>query len=262
MMPKLELRFYSREEIANLIGIDMKNQNFKRKVTDTLTKFGYKYEYSRKGVNITYIPTTAEEQIKEIVLRRFGIDVQTDVRAFATFFYLLATQFEYQSCPWIERAKMLEQDEGITISDRTLRNWTNKMMEQNLIIKDESEKEAWRTCYSPTEYENYWDGNGWSIRHKKIQEPLVEEEDFKEMKQYWKDLFQYIEDAQNDPSLCEELTPQGFISHLTPNQYAAKRVWREYGCCYYYCKPFVFNAFQDEEIKYLFSLIEEYYLNK
>ena len=263
-MTKLEKRYYTRAELAEILEIKENDSHFARKVKETLTKYGYEYKYSCKGVDITYIPTTIEEQIKEIALRRFGIDVQTAAAAFSTFFYLLSTQFEYQSCPWTERVKMLKECEGIDICEKTLRNWTNILIKQNLIVKDIGNREAWRTYYHPTEYEFVWDPVRMTTvqRKKKVQEPLTSKEDFDEMSRYWKDLFQYKKDAEENPKLCEVVNKvTGEVKQITPNQYAAKRVWKEYGCCYYYCKPFIFNAFQDEEIKHLFDLIEDNYLN-
>jgi hypothetical protein len=40
-----------------------------------LNKWGYSYNYSRKGWEITQVPQTAKERLTEILLREYGLDV-------------------------------------------------------------------------------------------------------------------------------------------------------------------------------------------
>ena len=66
-MTKLEKRYYTRAELAEILEIKENDSHFARKVKETLTKYGYEYKYSCKGVDITYIPKTIEEQQKIVV---------------------------------------------------------------------------------------------------------------------------------------------------------------------------------------------------
>ena len=87
-MEQLELRFYTRQEIADALSVNIKDSNhFKRNVEAKLRHWGYGYEYSRSGVQITRRPETAEERLAEILYRHYEINVQTNPTAFACFMY-------------------------------------------------------------------------------------------------------------------------------------------------------------------------------
>ena len=51
-MTKLEIKKYPRDEIAAIIQISKNDTNFKRKVTTTLTNWGYTYNYKPKEVSL------------------------------------------------------------------------------------------------------------------------------------------------------------------------------------------------------------------
>lgn len=74
-MEQLEIRFYPREEIAKIIGIDPKNQNFKRKVSSVLNNWGYSFTYGKKSFTITRKPQTPKERLNEIMIRRYDLDI-------------------------------------------------------------------------------------------------------------------------------------------------------------------------------------------
>ncbi len=64
------MRFYGRAEIAEITNISIAAHNFSRDVKDTLAKWGYGYDWiNRRGVTITYVPTTSEERLQEILVR-------------------------------------------------------------------------------------------------------------------------------------------------------------------------------------------------
>lgn len=65
-MKQLEVRFYGRAELAEILQVDLKNKNFARQVKNKLMNWGYSFEYFRKGVNITRQPQTAQEKLAEI----------------------------------------------------------------------------------------------------------------------------------------------------------------------------------------------------
>lgn len=78
-MQQLECRFYPRQEIAEGLSVNPKgSKHFAEKVKTTLDKWGYEYEYSRSGVEITGKPETAEERLREILIRKLNLDVQVD----------------------------------------------------------------------------------------------------------------------------------------------------------------------------------------
>ena len=60
-MKQLEERVYTKAEMAEILGINPKDKNFKRNVENTLTKWGYDYEFPpySKTITITYIPDKA-----------------------------------------------------------------------------------------------------------------------------------------------------------------------------------------------------------
>jgi len=67
---KLELKSYPREEIATIYGIDLKDNQFARKIKRNLEKEGYNYIYSRKETTITKLPIPKEKEttIDEVIL--------------------------------------------------------------------------------------------------------------------------------------------------------------------------------------------------
>ena len=76
-MEQLELRFYPREEISEIVHVRLDSNNFGRDVTSTLKNAGYGCEYkARRGVFILSKPETPEERLAEILYRGFGIDIQ------------------------------------------------------------------------------------------------------------------------------------------------------------------------------------------
>lgn len=65
LIQKLEKRFYPRMEIAEIMELSTRDKNFADKVKTRLKNWGYKYIYiKRRGVEITGIPSTAEEKVQ------------------------------------------------------------------------------------------------------------------------------------------------------------------------------------------------------
>ena len=78
-MQQLEARFYTRSEIADITKAKLSDsKHFKRNAENTLTKWGYGYEWTKYGATITHIPTTPEERLQEILIRQFHVDIQVD----------------------------------------------------------------------------------------------------------------------------------------------------------------------------------------
>lgn len=144
-MKQLEKRFYAREELAEITGIDAKSNHFARDVKNTLTQWNYNYEYSRKGALITKQPETAEERLAEIIIRAYGMDVRLDVYGFACFISLLLEDEEFRAMPWAERERVMSEEMGVTISFETMKKWCAKLIGKNMIAKS-ADKAYWGTC--------------------------------------------------------------------------------------------------------------------
>ncbi len=111
-----------------------------------LRHWGYGYDYSRSGVQITRRPETAEERLAEILYRHYEINVQTNPTAFACFMYALGEIENFDSMPWEERALTLLLEYHVQVCDRTLRNWASKLFKLEVLHKD-GKRNVWRTSY-------------------------------------------------------------------------------------------------------------------
>lgn len=223
-MKQLELRFYDRNEIAEALSLNI-TKNFARDVKGKLDKLGYKYSYSRKGVEIEAVPAAAADKLKEIMLRQFNLDIRIDTYAFACFMCLLMEDAEFTSMPWSVREQALKDLYGISISERTLRAWNTKLIKENIIHNDKQERTNWRTRYNAAlgiKVREWVDGN---------------EEMEQEMQQYMKHrkiLYAATKDWDN--------------TLLT--------LWKEFGCCYYSCSTLVLNGL-GEEAQEIYELVKE-----
>ena len=80
-------------------------------------------------------PETAEERLREILIRKLNLDVQVDAYAFACFICAFTDIGSFDSMPWEERAELMKYKYGVDVSDRTLRNWCSKLISSNIIQK-------------------------------------------------------------------------------------------------------------------------------
>jgi len=194
---------------------------------------GEDFIYTSKEVTILWVPQSYEEKITYLV-RLLGVDRQVDPIAFSTFLYRLALD-GYNDCnkmPWAERAIWLKEECDINVTDRTLRRWTKKLIELDIITKDTSDYQCWRS-------EKF---NGEIIRIP-VNTPELEREkdayrqDYFKLKESTKD----IKDKKNRANLI-------FGS-----------LWGKYHCKYYNCCSFVFCAWENNPImKELRDLICEH----
>ena len=75
-MEQLELRFYPREEISEIVHVRLDSNNFGRDIENKLSNAGYGCEYkARKGVLILSKPETPEERLNEILYLGYGISI-------------------------------------------------------------------------------------------------------------------------------------------------------------------------------------------
>ena len=145
-MKSLEKRFYPREELAEIAGLDARGHNFSTQMKHTLTLWGYEYEFKpRKGFLITKVPETAEERLIEILRRDIHIDTQINPLHFACFLSAFIFVEKFFSMPWEEREEIIWKFFGISITDRTMMNWRNKLIERGYLIKSRSGRNLWHT---------------------------------------------------------------------------------------------------------------------
>lgn len=234
-MSQLELRAYSREEIAEVLGVNLKDTNhFKRNVESKLTKWGYSYEYSRKEVKIIAAPATAEEKLSEIMIRAYDMDIRIDSFSFAAFLYSLVVFPDFISMPWEERSKYLEEEFGISVSDRTLRSWCSRFIETRTVIKDDEYKTRWITGYVNGEkYRDLVDGD--------------------------EDLEKFADDYQKEK--MELLNQYKDLDDKEKWSNVRRTLWDKYHCCVYCCKGIMLSAWNDalnnETLKEVIELVNE-----
>lgn len=223
-MQQLENRFYTRKEIAGLLSVNLQDsRHFKRNIESKLSKWGYEYEYSRAGVQILQSPETPEDRLREVLIRDYGMDVQISAYNFACFICAFSEIDGFESMPWEERERMMYFHYGISVDERTLRNWCSRLIKQNDIVRCD-EKTFWKTEFTSSGKER-----------------MRVDWDCEEMRRYF--------------SRRAELLKE----HGGEWEPVIKHLWSEFNCCYYSCKTFLLSAFdcQDEN-----RLLEIYELTK
>lgn len=228
-LEKLELRFYSNKEIATIAGLDAQGHNFSAKMKRTLTLWGYEYEFKpRQGFTITKVPETPEERLIEILRRELHIDTQVNPLHFASFMSAFVLIDNFFSTPWPEREKLLREYYDVTVTDRTMMNWRNKLEGNNYLHDVQSNRNLWHTYVQ--------DG-------KKVRE--IADPESEEYKIYCK-------------------LRSGILKGYEAMGIPARSVWgdmvyqlyQEHGV-YYYCKSIEFNGFKINELDYIHDLTLE-----
>lgn len=230
-MKQLEKKFYSRTELAEITSRNLESSHFVRDVRDDLTRWGYGFYWQRgQGATIYHIPTTPKERLAEIMVRQFKLDIQVDVYAFACFLYLLLTMEEFACMPWSEREVEIWQQFNVSVAESTLRRWASRLLAGDNIHKDKSERVYWRT----KKFE------GLSIR-----EPIDANTDEA-----------YIQYKSRQAELITEYTQRGLCKSEAWKE-TFKRLWGEFGCCYYACPCFTLNAIGDKYIDEICDIVAE-----
>lgn len=231
---KLEKRFYPLAEIREIIGSKRKET-----ITGKLGKWGYGFNWRpQKGVEIVSAPEedNPEQQLKSLLMRKIGLDVQTDFKAFAVMFYLFCEDELFMTTPWEARAKQIKEEFGIEISERTLRSYMSKLIKEDIVIKDDNCREYWRTTYI--------------CGIEKVQEPVTYNEEA-EMQEWFNKRSQYLKDAdelyQEAMQMSDVLNPQRW-------KIALRKLWEETKTVYYPVKGFVFNGFHDKDVQEIYKL--------
>ena len=240
-MKQLEVRAYERQEIADILHVRNDTHNFKRDVENRLMNWGYQYEIPHGGaVIITHKPETAEERLKEIMFRLFGLDTQTGkngemkngTTVFACYLQFMMTEDIAETMPWDERYSWLEDNYGLTVKSPCLQRWTSRLVQNEIMSKSTGYADSmwWRTYKI--------DG----ISHR---EPVDDDDP---------ELLRYQERRK------EIFTPSYKMVH--GNEEAAWAVTRaqlkrEFGCTFYRCKCIQINGITNEEIETVLKLVEE-----
>lgn len=216
-MKQLEVRFYSLDELSE--AIDRKrDSHFAGNAKADLTKWGYKWVWKNgRGVVITKAPQTVKERLAEIMNRRFGLDIQVDVYAFACFMWMLLMVDGFDAMPWAVRAEELEYWFGVKVTERTLRRWSARLLATDNLHKSE-DRTIWRT-----------------IRHDAdvSREPVEPDDPV------------YIHYKSRQAELITEYMNLGLTKSRAWGD-AFKQLWREFGCCYYSCARLTLNAVQED----------------
>lgn len=237
-MEQLEIRVYSKPELGEILGIDPKDKNYKRKVETALTNWGYEYEYPAysKTITITSAPS-GEYKLAELLIREYGIDVRINPIEFACFIHAFNYVDGFESMPWGERQKMLYDFYGIEVCERTLRNWANKLFTSGTLAKTE-EKTYWRSA---------------KISDTETMREQVEREDFVAFHKY--------RGEQRKIKIAEMVA----AGH-TDIDYIRKESWNEAhlatmnkfgGWTYYPCKTILLSAFDENDLKTIFDLVND-----
>lgn len=146
LIQKLEKRFYSRTEIAEIMELSTKDNNFANKVRTQLENWRYQYIFIKKrGFVITETPSTVEERVQELLIRKLKLDKQTNLKAFAIVMYLFATDYEFVTSPWLTRKNIIWKEYGIEISESAMSKWARKLIEKDILAKITDSPEIWRS---------------------------------------------------------------------------------------------------------------------
>ena len=229
MFESLEKRFYPREELAAIAGLDAEGHNFSAQMKRTLTLWGYEYEFKpRRGFTITRVPTTPEEKLIEILRRDIGIDTQVNPLHFSCFMSACVIVPDFLEMPWRKRETMIREYFDVVITDRTMLSWRNRLEASNYLYISIAERTLWHTVMR--------DGN-------KVQEKAdPESEEYKTYNKLRSGILSGYE-AMGIPSR----TVWGDM---------VKQLYNEHGV-YYYCKRIEFNGFKLKELDYIHDLTLE-----
>lgn len=236
-MKQLELRSYPRAEIAEVLSVNINDsKHFKRNVENKLSKWGYGYDYDTPAVEILSKPETPEERLSELLIREYGIDVQTNPILFAYYITAFWDIEGFNCMPWAERANAYYKQYSIWVDDRTMRNWNSRLISRGVIVKS-IQGIAWKTVIL----------SGKKYRTK------VEEEDKEDMQHFFNRRWELVKEN------LTKYVKQGLPQKAAKNEAwsaAYKILWQDYSCCYYYCKDFMLTAFTDDDEETLYAIYE------
>lgn len=240
-MEQLEIRPYERKEIAEITGLKLDSHNFIRDVKNRLDKWGYTYETPRGGpVIITARPTSAKARLKEIMIRKFGLDTQiaqeTEIRDgildFACFLDFMLNEPPAKTMTWQMRHTLIQEMYGMDISEITLRRWASRLIKNDILDKSPFSQDAmwWMTTI---------------VDDQKYQEPVPDGE-LEIIPKYFQ---------RRSEILDEKLAALGDKKEAWNETYRC--LWAEFGCCYYRCRCLQINGIGNDEIDTILSLVAD-----
>lgn len=235
-MQTLELKEYSLTEIKEIT-----QKARKRDVMNVLDKLGYDFHwYNGTGVEITKLPTekSPAEQLKSLLFSTLDLDVRTDVTAFAAYFYKMMDDDLFLTTPWEAKAKELKREFGIDISDRTLRTYNAKLINKDMLIKNDDMREDWYTTY---------------VGYDKVQDVVwtSDEDAVAAMEDWYNKRSQYLIDADIE---YQKAIGEADVQNPKRWRIALKRLWDETKCFYFPVKGWSFNNFHKEELEEIYKL--------
>lgn len=227
-MKPLQMRFYSNEEMATIMGLEYPGNNFADSAKRRLANWGYGYKHlKKKGYLITSIPQTPEERLADIMRRVLKIDTQINPYEFACFFTMLVwDDTGFRAMPWETRVRMMKEYFDVHISDRTLQNWRNHLC-------DTGAAEQWK-------HGALW--HTYEVDGRKRQETA--DRNSPEYKEY----------CSRRSALLKELGYEAGRKEAWGDM--VKELYGELGC-YYYCDDILVNAFGMDEIQEIMDLTIE-----
>lgn len=237
IMKQLEFRTYTPKEMCEITSVRYEDSGHRMdNIKKKLNKWGYGYEFPKKGnITITRKPESSEAKLNEILLRRLKLSTQIVPLHFASFIFAFEDIEGFASMPWEERARELYNHYGVSVCDRTLRNWCSKLLNKELIAKVD-DRTYWKTEIM----------NG-----RKTRTPIQQGD--AEMTAYFSKrsaLIAYYR-AEGEKSKIPVKELKNFSIKL-----AVKDLWEEYHCCYYTCKTFLFSAWEDDEEPFFQEVVE------
>lgn len=224
-------------EIAEALSVNPKDsKHFAERVKATLEKWGYEYDYSRSGVEITGQPELPEERLKEILIRKLNLDVQINPYDFACFLCAFTDIGSFDSMPWKEREIQMKLKYETEVTDRTLRSWCNKLIGKDIVQK----------CGRET----FWKTQRFGAEQHRTKVSA----DDPRMAEYFQKKREYFEVAM---LAAEKAGKKGKEAVLDAWDTTFKSLWREFGCCYYSCRGLLFNAIEEDYIFEIYELAQE-----
>jgi len=240
-MKRLEFRFYSLDEIAAATGKTERGDNFKRDTERLLARKGYSYEWHKgRGVTILSRDTSAQRRLKTLLVKRLGMNPDTNPVDFAYFIMALSWIDGFDNAPWATKLNLLNECFGLCTCESTLHRWAAKLYQSGNATRFEKGA-LWKTITD--EY-----GVKRQIR---VDPDSTEYKMFCELRSFTlRDIHQENTKAKADGKE---------IPHKNPFGAMIKRLYSEFGH-YYYSPTLVLNALGDdvEEItRLVHEIVEE-----
>ena len=138
--------------------------------------------------------------------------------------------------PWSERAEQMKLAFHVDVTERTLQNWCRKLSAQE-IIQESPERMYWQTRY---------------IGGDKRRFPIEPDDP---------NLLKYLERRKQiyDENLWAAHTKSADEKQAISKAWCNTnpQLWAEFGCCYYPCKLWAFNAIREDHVSQIYDLTEE-----